>query len=150
MVTDCWKAYPGAARAAQVNHITVNHSKHFKDPETGAHSNNVEGIHGVLKQDGRSQFGRLPYLNSEGNVYYLDLLVWRANQRLQKKLLFHGFCSSLWAWTNTPLSFWNHTVPLWPEEEEVEEEEMEEADWFIDPEEVEDEDEGDDDPDFRP
>ena len=45
MTTDMWKAYPLAAEAAQVTHYTVNHSKGFKNPETGAHTNNVEGVH---------------------------------------------------------------------------------------------------------
>ena len=35
MVTDCWSAYPKAAEEAQCEHQTVNHSKFFKDPETG-------------------------------------------------------------------------------------------------------------------
>ena len=72
-MTDCWRAYPPAARAAQVEHLTVNHSKGFKDAETGIHTNNVEGIHGVIKRDAYAQFSRLPYLTKEGSTYYLDL-----------------------------------------------------------------------------
>ena len=83
MTTDCWSAYLSAARSAQVEHFTVNHSKEFKNPETGAHTNNCEGMHGVIKRDGYHQFGRLPYLNEKGETYYLDLLVRRANARLQ-------------------------------------------------------------------
>ena len=81
MTTDSWKAYPGAAQEAGVTHLVVNHSKTFKDPETGACTNNCEGIHGVIKNNGRQQFGRLPFLNVSGQTYYLDLLVWRANKR---------------------------------------------------------------------
>ena len=42
MTTDCWKAYPEAARQAQAVHYTVNHSKQFKTAE-GIHTNSVEG-----------------------------------------------------------------------------------------------------------
>ena len=35
IITDCWKAYPEAARLAECEHWTVNHSRFFKDPETG-------------------------------------------------------------------------------------------------------------------
>ena len=42
LVTDGWKAYPGAARAAGVDHLVVNHSEEFKGPD-GQHTNNVEG-----------------------------------------------------------------------------------------------------------
>ena len=59
LTTDCWKAYIKSAKAAKVSHFTVNHSKEFKNPETGVHTNNVEGMHGVIKRDGYSQFGRL-------------------------------------------------------------------------------------------
>ena len=72
IVTDCWRAYPAAALADEVIHLTVNHSKAFQNPEIGAHTNNVECIHAVLKRDGCQQFGRLPYLTSKGESYYLD------------------------------------------------------------------------------
>lgn len=43
IISDCWKAY---ARLNKFNytHLTVNHSKNFKDPETGACTNKVEGL----------------------------------------------------------------------------------------------------------
>ena len=43
IVTDCWRSYPKAARRADCTHSTVNHQEGFKDRETGAHTNNVEG-----------------------------------------------------------------------------------------------------------
>ena len=72
--TDCLHAYRTATQAAEVTHLTVNHSETFRDPDTGVHTNNVEGIHGVIKKDARRQFGRLPYLTEDGQTYYLDLL----------------------------------------------------------------------------
>ena len=118
LTTDCWRAYPAAAEAAKVMHLTVNHSVHFKDPDTGAHTNHVEGIHAVLKKDCRQQFGRLPYLSSLGETYYLDLLVWRANTRLKKSPLFLKFVNTLWLWTNQPLEGWERLVPVMEQETE--------------------------------
>ena len=60
MLTDCWKAYSQAAKEAGCTHQTVNHSEGFINKVTGLHTNNVEGIHSVLKKNARSQFGRLP------------------------------------------------------------------------------------------
>ena len=140
LTTDCWRAYIGAAEAAQVKHMTVNHSKEFKSPETGACTNNCEGIHGVIKRDAFSQFGRLPYLNDEGETYYLDLLVWRANARLQGKALFEDFCKVLWLWIHHGLEDWNRRIPLIEDQDEelVEDhddedglEDLDPDDWFL-------------------
>ena len=42
IVMDAWAVYPGAAKAAGVEHLIVNHSEEFKGSE-GQHTNNVEG-----------------------------------------------------------------------------------------------------------
>ena len=44
VVTDYWQAYPESVSAAKCTHLKVNHSKHFVDPETKVHANNVEGM----------------------------------------------------------------------------------------------------------
>ena len=149
IVTDMWRSYPAAAEAAGVKHLTVNHSKEFKNPETGACTNNCEGIHAVIKKDAHQQFGRLPYLTSRGETYYLDLLVFRANARLYNVNLFQAFCNTLYFWTNEPLEGWSHIIPVFEEDEDHQEEEdntedvVDEdpgAEWFIDANDVEDED----------
>ncbi|KAL7725768.1 hypothetical protein ACLKA6_017598 [Drosophila palustris] len=43
MISDCWKAYNCLAEEGFV-HQTVNHSKNFVDPETRAHTQNIERL----------------------------------------------------------------------------------------------------------
>ena len=64
----------------------MNHSKHFKDPTTGVHTNNVEGVHALIKKDSGRQFNRSPDMKQEiGLVLYLELAQWRVNQGLMCK-----------------------------------------------------------------
>ena len=70
----------------------------------------------MIKRDGYHQFGRLPYLNEKGETYYLDLLVWRANARLQGMNLMEAFFRFLWLWINHPLEDWNLITPLFEDD----------------------------------
>jgi len=42
IITDCWGGYNGLKNLG-FSHSTVNHANNFKDPETGTHSNTIEG-----------------------------------------------------------------------------------------------------------
>lgn len=42
IITDSWKGYKDLGKY-KYKHLKVNHSKNFKDPETGAHTNTIEG-----------------------------------------------------------------------------------------------------------
>lgn len=47
--TDLWKGYLGMENIIEVEHRTVNHSKGFKDKDTGAHTNSNEGTWNGVK-----------------------------------------------------------------------------------------------------
>ena len=50
VITDCWKGYNWMDSSNDYIHQTVNHSKCFRDSETGAHTNTIEGTWSALKR----------------------------------------------------------------------------------------------------
>ena len=66
----------------------------------------------MIKRAAHKQFGRLPYLTSTGECYYLDLLVWRENKKLEGLDVFTSYCKDLWFWTNRPLEDFDHIIPI--------------------------------------
>lgn len=85
--TDCWKPYIGACKNNDLDHQTVNHSKFYKDPETGTHTNTIEGNNNALK------IVIKPRNRTKKNIkYHLLYFIWK---RLNKKDLWQGFINAL-------------------------------------------------------
>ncbi len=49
IISDCWKSYSSLSREGY-NHLTVNHSVNFVDPDSGAHTNTIESTWRALKK----------------------------------------------------------------------------------------------------
>ena len=62
----------------------MNQSK--KDPKTGVHTNNVEGVHALIKRDSSRQFSRSPDKKIVFQlVLYLKLAQCRVNRGLKAR-----------------------------------------------------------------
>lgn len=66
IISDCWRSYSTLGKKGYA-HLTVNHKLHFKDPETGTHSNTIEGTWRHVKN-------KLPAYNRQKKffVHYLS------------------------------------------------------------------------------
>lgn len=64
--TDCWRGYDDIKHLGYIHH-TVNHSNHFKDPNSGVHTNTIEGTWSAVKKTipsrSRSKNSVSKYLN---------------------------------------------------------------------------------------
>ena len=70
IMTDMWPAYKGVANLPQgYRHQTVNHSEHFVDPETGAHTQSIESTWRHLRESLPSYGLRPAYLDQHLNEY---------------------------------------------------------------------------------
>ncbi|GBM44879.1 hypothetical protein AVEN_210692-1 [Araneus ventricosus] len=67
-------------------HYTVNHSKKFKDPVTGAHTNGIEGTGNAIKTDFRKQETRK--VEGQFNTYLAEYMWRRSHRGASMKSLF--------------------------------------------------------------
>lgn len=85
--TDCWRGYVHITEDNAVVHRTVNHSMYFVNPETGVHTNSIEGKWAALKRKITLR-GRVKETLPE----YLFEQIWRIRN---KRDLWNAFISSL-------------------------------------------------------
>lgn len=81
VISDCWAAYGGIERItmtqtgdqAYTAHLTVNHSENFVNPETGAHTQTIEGTWSHFKARHKEEKGTRRDLL----ISYLHQFMWR-------------------------------------------------------------------------
>ncbi|GFT22727.1 mitotic-spindle organizing protein 2A [Trichonephila clavipes] len=72
IISDCWRAYNCLSHEGY-QHLRVNHSLTFKDPETGTHTNSIEGTWSAIKRSLRNHAAHV-----EGQFdHYLAEYMWR-------------------------------------------------------------------------
>ncbi|GFS60102.1 mitotic-spindle organizing protein 2A [Trichonephila clavipes] len=75
IISDCWKAYDCLSHEGY-QHLRVNHSLTFKDHETGAHANSIEGTWSAIKRSLRNHAAHV-----EGEFdHYLAEYMWRCRR----------------------------------------------------------------------
>ena len=85
VVTDCWRGY-NSLDSLGYTHMKVNHSQCFKDDETGACTNTVEGTNNAIKM---SLHPRSRTADCEDNLFEF---IWR---RKHVEALWDGFLHAL-------------------------------------------------------
>ena len=84
IISDCWSAYIHLGKEGY-EHLKVNHSLNFKDPETGAHTNTIEGTWRHVKAS-------LPEYNRQTDfTVYLADYMFRKYFTAQKKDIVNAF-----------------------------------------------------------
>lgn len=74
IISDLWAAYGRIPQLPEgYEHLTVNHSENFVDPETGAHTNAIESTWQKLKYRHKKEYGTSRNLLSD----YIFQFVWK-------------------------------------------------------------------------
>src|SRR5580692_4738300 len=85
--TDLWKGYNSLATSNEYQHFTVNHSKNYKDPLTGTHTNTIEGTWNGLKMQIKPRNRSREFIEE-----YMWEFIWR---RRNRDRLWDGFIEAL-------------------------------------------------------
>jgi transposase-like protein len=85
--TDLWRGYSFLNNNDNYGHQTVNHSEHLKDPETGVHTNTIEGTWSGLKRN-----IQVRNRTREGIENHLFEFIWR---RKYIQNLWEGFLTAI-------------------------------------------------------
>jgi hypothetical protein len=86
--TDCWAGYDtDDLNDMGIDHATVNHTQHYKDPETGVHTNTIEGTWAGMKQNVHKRHRTKQFI--EGRLLRF---IW---ERKYKDCLWHRLLSAI-------------------------------------------------------
>lgn len=85
IVSDMWKSYNDIEKIPGMNyqHLTVNHSTNFVDPESGAHTQTIESTWGKVKYRNKKECGT----NRNMLDSYLCEFLWRKKIRMKTLLM---------------------------------------------------------------
>jgi hypothetical protein len=94
IISDCWKAYSKLSDQGYI-HLTVNHSKNYMDPITGANTNTVEGLWNLMRRS-------MPKFGTQKHFYasYMIEFIYRrkfstGTSRGERFSLFIGYLTEL-------------------------------------------------------
>ena len=75
IMSDCWKSYD-CLSTMDFEHLTVNHSYNFVDPNTEAHTQNIENLWWQIKRQLPETYTRHEQLN-----LHLSEYIWRKSKK---------------------------------------------------------------------
>jgi transposase-like protein len=90
IVSDSWSSYNKLTHL-NYRHLTVNHSVNFLDPETGAHTNKIEGLWAQVKR-------KFKEMNGCSRVHlqsYIDEFMWRQNNGLDRETSYAAILAAI-------------------------------------------------------
>ena len=98
--SDEWKAYKCLSNEGFL-HRTVNHSRNFKDPVSGVHTNLIESFWAQCKRKFKAMSGtRASFCSS-----YVDAFLWRQYNGKKTTEAFENLLGQIgnsWPWTQEP------------------------------------------------
>jgi transposase-like protein len=80
--SDCWKSYSRLNSLGYI-HLTVNHSKNFKDKSTGAHTNGIEGTWNLFRRS-------LPKFGTTKSMYSGYMIEFMFRRRFLNNVPYHN------------------------------------------------------------
>ncbi|GFT30872.1 DDE_Tnp_IS1595 domain-containing protein [Trichonephila clavipes] len=89
IISDCWKAYDCLSDEGYV-HLRVNHSLTFVDPDTGAHTNSIEGTWSAIKKGLHKA-----HVKGQFDSYLAEYMWRRSNGHELVDENFHKFLASI-------------------------------------------------------